>query len=71
MRGNSSETITKWIDKQKAFEKHKNQLDEIYGKLNEKSIDHLGFKNNTLKFMAQRNKILQHMFKFNETGSII
>ena len=59
--------LTGWIENQRAFEKHKQMLDNIYRKLNKKSADEFGINDNKsfdliqtkIKNNCERNKFLQ------------
>jgi hypothetical protein len=65
--------LTGWIDNQKAFEKHKKMLDEIYKKLNKRSADEFGINHSKsfehlqlkVKNIAEYNKFSQKGKNFN------
>jgi hypothetical protein len=65
---NSDGNLTRWIDSQISFERHKKQLDSIYSQLNKNSLQALGIKNETFKFMQTKMKNCYQMQKFNQNG---
>jgi hypothetical protein len=61
--------LTGWIDNQKAFEKHKKMLDEIYKKLNKRSADEFGINHSkSFEHLQLKVKSIAESNKFNQKG---
>ncbi len=64
--------LTGWIDNQRAFEKHKVMLDNIYKKLNKKSANEFGINNSkSFELLQFKLKSLVEQNKFNQKGRIL
>jgi translation initiation factor 2 alpha subunit (eIF-2alpha) len=67
---NDLSLLTKWINNQKAFERHKRKLDEIYQNLHKNSYNEFGFKNKAFNEMQQKIKNIYEIHKFNDKGKL-
>jgi hypothetical protein len=64
---NDLKDLSKWINNQKAFEKHKKQLDQIYLNLNKKTSQEFGLTDNkTFEFLENKLQNVYLIHKFNE-----
>jgi hypothetical protein len=68
---NDLNNLTNWINNQKAFERHKKKLDEIYMNLHKQSVNEFGIKHKAFEAMQNKIKNLQDLFKFNEKGNFM
>lgn len=66
---NDLKNLSFWIDNQKAFERHKKQLDNIYMNLHKRSVDEFGIRNKTYDLMQSKIKSVYEQHKFNEKGN--
>jgi translation initiation factor 2 alpha subunit (eIF-2alpha) len=60
--------LTKWIDNQRAFERHKKKLDDIYENLHKKSVTEFGFINKTFEELQHKIKTVSDLHKFMDKG---